>query len=313
MKRTSLVRKPIMLNHAQRRFPFVLFFCLLFVFSQEVLAQSSDAIEATYSITVNQNRTGTVQIKMISPPTAAGFLMLCNPNPKSYPKEWNVIATATPTKNRFGLGCIVNTQMEFSSIDMLRKQLAYVASFATTEEGNELLISSKGEKNPYPFQFRINVKIIMPKILSYTTRETLGTPIKSDNSISMSFMNTVVFEVRGVLGNKGAGQEIRPYLGCWSTPKGNVLYITLTTIQFPNKGLRLSYEEVFNDVARNLYLLKLAEGDESGGYMSLVVVADEMKLNGYASYDDFLNGKSYVQSTWNRADCNKVLSRLKEK
>ena len=85
----------------------------------------------------------------------------------------------------------------------------------------------------------------------------------------MSFMNTVAFEVRGVLGGNGATQERRPYLGCWSHPEeGDVLYITLKTIQFSHSNDMLSYEEVFNDLARHLYLLKLTKGSEFRGLLA---------------------------------------------
>lgn len=300
-----------MLTQTQRQFTFGLFFVLPFVFGHGVRAQSSDAIDVTYSITVDQDRTGSVKIILIAPPTSAGFPMLCNPRPRSYPKEWNVVETATPTKSILGLGCIVDTQMEFSNIDALRKQLALTAAFTTTEEGSGLLISSKADKNPYPFQFRLNVKIMMPKILSYSAEGTLGNPIRSNNSISMSFMNAMAFEVRGLLGGTGVAQERRPYLGCWSNPDGVYLYITLKMMQFSQDHAVLNYVEVFSDINRNLYLLKVSNGDEFWGYLGLEVVGKRMNLNSYKSYEDFSNAKSMGEATWFNEDCDKVLPRLK--
>lgn len=109
------------------------------------------------------------------------------------------------------------------------------------------------------------------------------------------------------------------YLGCWSAGDkgGTVLYITSETIQTSNSYKPLKYSEILLDSGKLVFLLRLDETDESNEIQPFISITllqnDEIKLEDFDSYEDFLNKGSHGETKFYKSLCKNVLPRLKSK
>jgi hypothetical protein len=287
--------------------------------SQRASGQQRGVMENEFSTAITINGDGSSTTKqVIRQPivtvTSTGQRLVmprcaADPTNPSIPKEWNLRTTAANT----GKDCVLTITLSAENMQMLARQLRLSGGdIVESDFGFTVKISRNDPDGSTPGLIRA-VLIYKYLITVPVLEEFSNNGIKQgENQVSWSTSSrSHSIWIKGRLPRAGPGDTQRPYLGCWSNPDGVYLYITSKMMRFSQDQAVLNYVEVFSDINRNLYLLKLSNGNELWGYLGLEVIGKRMNLNGYKSYEDFSNAKSEGEATWFREDCDKVLPRLK--
>jgi hypothetical protein len=98
--------------------------------------------------------------------------------------------------------------------------------------------------------------------------------------------------------------EERPYLGEWSNGRGETLKLTPSTIQF-GKDKPVAYRDVTRASDGSDFELQITSAGKVNAFpgktLGLHCEGDTMKMTGYASHTDFMQGgEVQMEVTWDR-------------
>lgn len=304
------------------------------------------AMEMRVTIVIHGDGSSTFETQTLQPivtVTATGQRLImprCAAEPDSnIPREWYLRTSSRNT----GTECIITLTTSHDTLQSLRDHVRSYGGDINESAGRFTLTIIRNDRYPQTplLRYKMTYKylITVPYLdsfsggavragvnrVAFTTTNPShsieikghldrGQPIPPTTISTPSQPTPILKPTPTPTPTRTVGQEKRPYLGCWAARDGNVLFIAVQTIQTAKIDKPLSYQEVFRDAPHGLYLLKLLEVDESKEfqpYLSLEIVGEEMKQNGYQSYGDFLKRRSVGNTSWLKEDCQNVLPSLK--